>query len=170
MYRIDNRSEAIKRVQQYLLVVGNPDIFVATTGAYDENTRLSVLDYQGVNNLEQSGVVDRITFDRMFGDFIKITEREKIKNALDPFIVFPILPGSFSDEMIHINRTLGRLLTHYGYSHSIRDSNFYSKSTSEAVKIMRLIYLLDEKDSIDEELYSRMMRDLDSIGNNRRIL
>ena len=46
MYRIYDKPEAIKNVQQYLSVVGNPNIFVAKTGIYDENTRLSVINFQ----------------------------------------------------------------------------------------------------------------------------
>ena len=42
MYRINDRSSAIKRVQEYLRSVGNKNIFVAPTGIYDENTKANL--------------------------------------------------------------------------------------------------------------------------------
>lgn len=164
MYRINDRPAAIERVQRYLRVAGNPDIFVAPTGVFDENTRLSVIDFQEKNSLEGSGVVDRTTFDLLFAAFTLLTERDRIREGLDSFIEFPLKPGQYAEPMIHINRTLARLLNHYGQPHTLRESNFYSKSTSEAVRLMRGIYLLEGEDLIDEHLYLRMITDHDSIA------
>ena len=163
MYRINDRPAAIESVQNYLRTVGNPDIFVAPTGIFDENTRLSVIDFQGRNGLTESGVVDRITFELLFAAFVALTERERIRNTVDSFISFPVLPGSFSDAMIHLNRMLLNLLNHYGVPHNLRYSNFYSENTSRAVKEARRIYLMDSEDLIDEELYARMVSDHNSI-------
>lgn len=165
MYRINDRSSAIKSVQRYLRVVGNPEIFVAPTGVFDDNTRLSVIDFQEKNNVEPSGIVDRITFDLLFLAFTLHNEKNRIREGYDSFISFPLIPGAFHPAMIHINRTLARLLNHYRKHHSLRESNFYSKSTSEAVKLMREIYLLGDVDMIDEELYGRMVTDHDSIND-----
>ena len=169
MYRMNDRAAAIESVQNYLRAVGNPDIFVAPTGIFDENTRLSVIDFQGRNGLRESGVVDRITFELLFAAFVALTERERIRNAFDSFISFPILPGSFSDAMIHINRTLASLLNHYGLSHSLRESNFYSDATAQAVSDIRKIYRMDIKEYIDEELYAAMIRDHNSIWDSNKL-
>ena len=170
MYRINDRPAAIERVQNYLRVAGNPEIFVAPTGVYDENTRLSVIDFQEKNGLSTSGIVDRITFEILFSTFVALTERDRIAKAFGSFINFPIIPGSFSDAMIHINRILRSLLNHYGITHDLRESNFYSESTSQAVKEARRIYLLGTADLIDEELYDRMVRDHNSIFKSGNIL
>lgn len=169
MYRINDRASAIESVQRYLRLVGSPNIFVAPTGVFDENTRLSVIDFQEKNELEGSGVVDRITFDLLFSAFELINETNRIKEGYDSFIVFPLRPGQLAEPMIHINRMLARLLNHYRKTHNVRESNFYSKSTSEAVRLIRAIYLLKDTDLIDEELYGRMVADHNSInyaGNN----
>ena len=169
MYRINDKSSAIESVQRYLRVVGNQDIFVAPTGVYDENTKLSVMDFQGKNGLSVDGIVDIITFDKLFYQYSLILERDNIREKFDSFIRFPLLPGQFSGAMIHINRTLSRLLDHYGETHNLRESNFYSPSTADAVKIIRRIYLLEDKNLIDEELYGRMINDHDSIFESRDI-
>lgn len=165
MYRIYDTPAAIRRVQDYLREAGNNEIFVAPTGVYDENTRLSVIDFQNKNGFEATGVVNRITFDKLFSDYQFLRAVRQISEGLDSFIKFPILPGTHNDAMMHINRTLARLLDYYGYSHNIRDSNFYSKATEDGLEIMEDIYLLDRHNYIDEELYYRMIKDHDSIGN-----
>ena len=163
MYRINDRSSAIKRVQEYLRSVGNKNIFVAPTGIYDENTRLSVIDFQSQNNIKADGIVDIITFDMLFGAYSFAIKNKLTHEKVDSFINFPLLPGLFADELTHINRTLIKLLDFYGQPHSLNESNFYSDSTSNAVKLIRKIYFLDDKNFIDEELYRRMIIDHDSI-------
>ncbi len=164
MYRINDRSEAIRTVQRYLRVVGNSEIFVAPTGVYDENTRLSIIDFQSRNQLEQTGVVDRETFELLYSQYVYISSRNALNDKLDSFIRFPLLPGDMNDAMIHINRTLRRLLDYYGFTHRLRDSNFYSAETGNAVDILRKIYLLKAGNFIDEEFYLRMLKDHDSVG------
>lgn len=166
MYRINDRPAAIERVQNYLRVAGNPEIFVAPTGVYDENTRLSVIEFQREKGLVASGIVDRITFDTLFSAFVSINERDKIAKDFGSFLDFPIIPGSFSREMIHINRILRTLLDYYGVTHDLSDSSFYSKSTSRAVNEVRRIYLMGTADFIDEDLYLTMVRDHRSLFNN----
>ncbi len=170
MYRINDRSEAIKRVQKYLAVASSPDIFVAPTGIFDENTCLSVIYFQTQNDLPSTGVVDYTTFTRLYDDYVYITEMNDVKRQTDSFIDFPLLPGYIGDPLIHINRTMRRVLDHYGITNTLGDSNFYSAETSKAVKELRIIYLLEEKNMIDEELYLSLMRDHDSIGKIKNIM
>ena len=164
MYRIDNRPEAIRRVQEYLAVAGNPNIFVAPTGVYDENTRLSVIDFQGEMDIPQSGVVDYETFTLLYDEYVLITNKKRLNNRVGTFIKFPLFPGVRDNSMRYINNTMADLLDYYGVTHSLRDSRFYTDETSMAVLELRKIYLLDEVDIIDEELYMRLISDRDSMG------
>ena len=163
MYRIYDRSEAIKRVQLYLSVAGNPVIFVAPSGIFDENTILSVKDFQASRGMEPTGEVDLITFDALYSEYARITDLEPYK--LDN----PILPGDLRDEMMYFNRSMKEILYYYGFTSNLRDSNFYSQNTSEAVLLLREIYMLETKDEIDSELYRRMIIDLNSISKIKNI-
>ena len=165
MYRIYDRPAAIRRVQDYLREAGNKSIFVAPTGIYDDNTRLSVIDFQKSNGFEATGIVNRETFDKLFLDYSIITDRERVRHGLDSFISFPILPGVQTGAMMHINRTLRRLLDYYGHTHSLRDGNIYTAETEAAVRRMRDIYRLKNEGYIDEEFYVMMIRDHDSVGD-----
>ncbi len=164
MYRIDDKPEAIRQVQTYLRVVGNPEIFIYPSGIYDENTRLSVIDFQTSRDITPSGDVDKTTFDLLFSEYVTANDKNELNRTLDSFISFPLLPGDSSDGMTHINKTLSRVLEHYGHTHSLRGGNFYSDETAEAVKIMRGIYMLEELEMIDEVFYLRLIADHDSIG------
>ncbi len=166
MYRINDKSEAIRGVQTFLRVVGDPKIFVAPSGVFDDNTRLSVIEFQRRYNLEPTGVVNYETFNLIYQEYLFRTKNAKVRELTDSFIDFPLLPGDFNDEMTHINRTLGRLLDYYGHTHRLRANNFYSSETSYAVRILRSIYMLDGDDFIDEEFYRRMIIDHNSIGEN----
>ena len=163
MYRIYDRKSAIREVQTYLRAVGNPEILVVPSGVFDDNTRLSVIDFQEREGFRKSGTVDQATFDRLYELYVIFREREKLTNKTDSFISFPLLPGRQADGVTHINRMLSRLLGYYGYTHNLRPSSFYSTETENGVRILREIYGLEDKGYIDEVLYIRMLKDHDSI-------
>ena len=164
MYRVYDKPEAIRHVQRYLIVVGDPNIFIAPTGVYDENTRLSVIDFQTRLGLAATGEVDYETFRLLYDEYVLLTKDKETRNRTDSFIQFPLLPGRMSAGMEHINLTLGRILDYYGFTHRLRGNNFYSKETADAVEILRNTYMLEKKDYIDEEFYRRMIIDHDSIA------
>lgn len=165
MYRIYDTPAAIREVQIYLGLAGNPDIIVVPSGVYDDNTRLSVVDFQRKQRLGETGVVDRKTFDKLYEIYVVLRDTEEFKRKTDSFITFPILLGTSSEEMVHINGMLSRLLDYYGYTHSLRSSRFYSSETEKAAKILRKIYRLEDANGIDEIFYMRIVKDHDSIGS-----
>ena len=164
MYRVYDKSEAIRSVQRYLIVAGDPDIFIVPTGVYDDNTRLSVIDFQTRFDLKPTGEVDYETFTLLYDEYVLLTKDIETRDITDSFIQFPLLPGKASNGMAHINLTLGRILDYYGFAHRLRGNNFYSEETALAVGILRDVYMLDKKDYIDEEFYRRMIIDHDSIA------
>ena len=164
MYRVYDKPEAIRNVQRYLIVVGDPDIFVAPTGVYDENTRLSVIDFQTRYKIEPTGEVDYGTFTLLYDEYMLLAKDQETRNITDLFIQFPVLPRKTSNGMAHINLTLARVLDYYGFTHQLRDNNFQSDETAAAVEILRDMYFLDQKNYIDEEFYRRMILDHDSIA------
>ena len=169
MYRIYDKTEAIRSLQRYLTVAGNPDIFIMPSGVYDENTKLSVLDFQAKNNLTSTGIVDYETFTAIYKSYLKLTEAEILNKRFDSFIQFPIYPGKISDGMSHINRMMRNILNYYGITNRLNESNFYSEESTLAVKTLRQIYLLEDRRNIDEELYLRMTKDHESIGKFKTI-
>ena len=170
MYRIYDKPEAIKNVQQYLSVVGNPNIFVAKTGIYDENTRLSVINFQKDKSINQSGIVDKETFDLLYEEYILAGKKRKANSFIGTPIDFPIYPGDNSEIMIYVNQLLSNILNYHGKAHRIVPNRFYSSMTGDGVKAIRKIFLMSDENIIDELLYLRMIAENDSIGNLGNIL
>ena len=170
MYRIYDKVEAIRNIQKYLRSLGNTDFSIAPSGVYDENTRLSVIDFQKSRGLVPTGTVDYDTFTILKAEYDNATNRYRVREATDSFISFPILPGESRDELLHINRLLKSILDYYGFTHRLRESNFYSKETSDSVMLLRRVYILDDVDLIDEEFYRRMIIEHDSITASQNYL
>ena len=164
MYRVYDKPEAIRSVQRYLIVAGDPDIFIVPTGVFDDNTRLSVIDFQTRFDLKPTGEVNYETFTLLYNEYVLLTRNMETGDLTDSFLQFPLLPGKTSNGMAHINLTLGRILDYYGFTHRLRGNNFYSDETALAVEILRDVYMLDKKNYIDEEFYRRMIIDHDSIA------
>lgn len=164
MYRIYDTASLIREIQIYLGLVGNPDIIVVPSGVYDDNTRLSVEDFQREQGLDASGVVNLETFDKLYEVYVIMRDIEELNNKKHSFISFPILPGKSSDGMIHINKMLAELLDYYGYTHNLRESSFYSVESEKAIKILSEILGIEYNGAIDEILYMRIIKDHDSIA------
>jgi hypothetical protein len=81
---------------------------------------------------------------------------------------FPTSEGDFFPEMAHINRTMGVCLDYYGHTHSLRMDGYFSAESTRCVKLLRKIYKLPDKDSIDHEFYLRLIKDYDSIVKPRK--
>lgn len=164
MYKVYDKQESIRRIQKYLMTEGDPKIFVAPTGIFDENTRLSVVAFQNANGLSQSGIVDKKTFDLLYSNFILNKKRNEINELTDSFIMFPLYQGDIFDEMFHINLIIENILNYHRKTHNVMPTRSYSASTAEGIRILREIFIMDDKDYIDEVLYSRMIDEHDSIA------
>ncbi len=164
MYSIYDKESAILQVQGFLRAIGDKDIFVAPSGVYDENTRLSVVSFQRENQLEPSGVVDLITFRLLYDQFIRHKENQRVMESNAHILDFPVLPGGRARGMAHINRMLSLLMNYYGHIHNLQEtSNYYTAETANAVRIMRKIYALEPLELIDTELYQMLTLDTGEI-------
>lgn len=163
MYRINDKAAAIRNIQRFLAKISS-DRAVVPSGVYDEDTRLAVIDFQKRMDIAPSGAVDRGTLDMLYAEYISKAKTETLARGVGSFISFPLREGNMDGAVIHLNKTLSDLLDHYGITHRLRSSSFYSSETAEAVRIMRKIYLLPEDTLVDEELYIRMIADHSSLG------
>ena len=170
MYRVYDKKALTEQIQRFLIgVEGNADS-VAPTGVFDDRTAKSVGNFQRKNRLEITEIVDEATFELLYRQYLSEKLNKKIREKTYPFIVFPILPGSRSDGLIQIHRAMASLLDYYGHTHRIRESNFYNDETKKGINLLRKIYFLEEAEMIDEELYFRIMNDLNSINKPKYII
>ena len=155
MYRIYYKEAAITEVQKYL--------GVSPSGVYDEDTRIAVTEFQLINELEISGEVDRKTFDMIYFQYKRRLMNDAARDEVASLTDFPIRPGNINPFMLQIHQMMATVLSYYSLTHTLRMSSYYSDATSEAVLKLREIYMLDERDEIDEEFYLRLIGDHRSI-------
>ena len=169
MYKLYDRNEATKRVQRYLSVVGPHNSTTSESGNFDDKTRQSVKSFQSKHGINPTGVVDRITFDTLYKQYL-IEEKINFINSCPTFLKFPILPGDNSFGIKNLKTNLKVLLDHYGYQHSIRDSEFYDEETVKSINYLRTVYMIKPNNIIDEELYLMIMLDLASVLKSNNYL
>lgn len=170
MYRVYDKKALTEQIQRFLMGIERNADSVAPTGIFDERTKKSVSNFQRKNQLEITGIVDEATLELLYNQYLSEKLNKSIREKVSAFILFPILPGSRSDGLIQIHRAMATLLDYYGLTHRIRESNFYNEETKNGIYLLRKIYLLEEAELIDEELYFRIMNDLNSINKPKYII
>lgn len=161
MYRINDRSAAIKQVQKHLRALeGNENLVI--NGVFDERTRSAIKDFQRKSLIKESGIIDNITFTALYQMYlIKEKERRITKIA---GISFPVYEGYYGNEMHVINRNLRLLLDYYDADHHVREGVFFGRNTGDGVEALRRIFMMPNGRYIDAPMYERMIDDLSSIN------
>ena len=164
MYKISDRREAIRQIQRFLYAVNPQNGFVAPSGVFDESTKDMIKLFQTDNRLNVNGIVDIETFNLLYTQYVNSQKENKARSILNTDIVFPAVEGDSGEDMRKVNKIMADLLDYYGIYHRLTDSRYYSVNTSLAVGELRKIYALDEKNTVDEELFMEMTRDSASIN------
>ena len=109
MYRVQNKTAAIKEIQRNILRAGYATDGMIISGIYDENTRTAVTKFQKDKMLEESGFVDEATFTALY----ELAEKERLAKELRDNLVsmaeFPIKRGEHSAVIASINYMLNNL-------------------------------------------------------------
>lgn len=163
MYKVYNKSDAVKQVQNYLAQVGNLDFFVAPTGIFDSNTRSAVKEFQSREGLNDTGVVDKTTFDLLYQKSAFEQIKYDVSKATKSFISFPIYYGDRADGMDRINHMIETVLRHHGKDHRVTKTAYFTKETLAGVNMLKEIFMLEGEESIDEIFYYRLVNEYTSI-------
>ena len=167
MTEVYDKSSIIKSIQKFLLEIDDKKYKVALNGIYDDRTRNAVEEFQSSSGMNQTGVVDEATFNLLYLEYLTAKLKKEVRQEAN-YINFPILPGVRSEGMIEIHRAIAILLNQYGHTHNIRESNYFNNETKRTVNILQNIFLLDEIDAIDENLYFRIFEDLKSLNQIKK--
>lgn len=164
MYRIDDSGSAISEIQRYLRmsadrIYANIDP-VSIDGIYGSETREAVVQYQEIANLEKSGVVNYITFTKLFKSY----QNAQFLQSADRFLIskrnFPFKQGDHGNEVLIINIMLDELKNIYRTIHEVKLMEYYSGNTSRAVRNIREIFRMEASPNVDVTLYERMSYEL----------
>lgn len=162
MYRTDDRTEAIREIQRALIIIyGDSNVF--PTGIYDEATLNSVKKFQSENGIEDTGIVDFITFIKISAEAQKKGVIESAERNTGKRVSFPVSVGDSYPEIASINEALKTILDYYGIEHNVRGGYYFGKASADAAKQARRVYGISDGDTVDEELYERLSADLYTI-------
>ena len=167
MYRIEDKKSAIKEVQKFLFAIYNEAeeiTRVAIDGIYGDETQTAVSEFQGLNGLNSSGVVDRSTFDILYNQYSSIVGIEKLDEYILTDASFPIKLGDIGEDILIINMALRELRKTYKDICRVDKSMYYSKSTEQAVKDMQRIFRLSEDGIVTQFFYDRMQKEIKAIN------
>ncbi len=160
MYRTDDKRAAITEVQGYLIeIYEEEDLY--KSGVYDKKTEELVIRFQSENELIPSGTVDMLTHEKLYNSSKISKQTKNIREKHGKNISFPIKDTGHREDMRIINLSMGEFLNYYGVHHNIRNHPYFTPASTDAVLEIRKILRLSESKEIDEELYYRMMRDIE---------
>ena len=170
MYDITDKSNAIREVKKYLYLVSQnmyPEIGRGTIdGIYDSQTRKSVASYQKIKKLPETGTVDLNTFNLLYKDYYSTQRRLLSKGYIITEDGFPLSIGTMNEDVRIIHAMIGELNDIYTELSEVGHGSYYSKGTAESVKMLRKIFGMPDGEHVDEELYQRMVTEIEAIRRN----
>lgn len=135
-----NERDAIKNLQTYLRRIAYFDgeiNAVPIDGIYAEETRLAVTELQRSHGLPATGVVDRATWDLIFGLYSELTREKSPPTMISPFPQNPdgyeLSLGDTQFLVDIVQYILGELSVDYdGFDNVVRNGTF-DQATERAV-------------------------------------
>lgn len=164
-YRIDNETDPVREIQRYLLEVAHNDERVPKVtidGHYGDTTRSAVRAFQSTEGMEETGVVDRATWDSLYQRHTDIWDTRQEVSSFPHTDDFDLHLGDTGVAVI----VLQALLTEFAgiYPNVVRPAvtGQYGLATADAVRSVQRNYGLRADGIVTVELWNRMLRDYDS--------
>ena len=164
MYEQNDRHEAIREIQRYLLELyydTNSAFPVIINGEYDAATRAAVQDYQSKRSLPPTGEVDRATFDSLYRDYLAARALRLSPDTIPPDTRLPVTIGSAGSGVANLQRLMNFLAERYGITERSDTGGVYSYASSAVARAIQRIYRLPEDGAVDGTFYAKMLRDYD---------
>ena len=163
MYRIENKADAIKQIQKYLIKI-TENGKIAPTGIYDSATKAEVVRFQQSKNIDVTGAVNYETFTLLYNDCKREVLESDVRRENSEFS-FPIKLGDFGKSVFAANELMRIFLENHYDPIPLRSGYSFSRESANAARRIREILMLKVGDYIDEKMYHNMRK-----YNNLRFL
>ena len=163
-----NKTEAVTNLQRYLRRLsfedGDYDLpRPPIDGIFDRDTENAVRRFQGEMGLPVTGVADKTTWDMIFGEYMRVTEAERLAEGL---FIFPDTPSDYAislGDALTLVRILQLLMLElravYDIFEDITESGVFDDSTEQAVRQFQSANLLPVTGKVDKATWNRIVRE-----------
>ncbi len=151
MRMIDDKAAFIREIQRFLIKVTpfEDAAGLSENGIYDEVTKNAVRKFKSANRLLNDTVVDYRTFDLLYTKFLAY----EAENA-------PSLKrGDRGDEVLELNMMLLRVGTEYSEFKGVKNSEYYSESTENAVIYLKERFGMESDGVADGVFLERLKKE-----------
>ena len=168
MYKMYDKSSAIKEIQIYLDKIGVSKLYISPNGIFDEETKAAVMNFQRENGIQATGIIDKKSFDLLYKEYLKESDVKKADNKTRQNNSKEYKLGDYGDDVKKLNEMLILLLEYFGLFHTIRSSSYYSDSTEQARNTALEIFGLD--DTVDFAMfYRRLEKEIETIKYEKKM-
>lgn len=167
MYSIDDKAAAIKEVQKFLSYIsqGN-DMYphITIDGYYDTETADAVKIFQSEHNIEQTGVVNRETFELLFREYTEYFEISESKKGVFDENIFPLRLGSSGNDVSNLNALISELSFYYRDLEAIY-GDFFGAKTLKNIKLLQLYFNMMPDGTVSIKMMKRLKDEVNARKN-----
>ena len=157
MYRINEKSEAVREIQTYLRELSRrfdeiPVIHI--DGIYGEETREAVRAFQKMAGIPETGDSDYETFTLLFRLYETVKNERIGESELIPAAAFPLRMGDSGSYVRILQSVLGEVLTL-----TLPADGFYGRTTEDAVRLAEGRYRVPLSGNVSRLLWQMLAAD-----------
>lgn len=169
-----NKKEAVTNLQRYLRRLSFEDEFYDIArppidGIFNTATEDAVAYFQKQNGLSVTGVADKETWDKIFSEYMRVTEAQRLSEGL---FIFPDAPVDYTisrGDALTLVRILQLLLLElrvtYDIFEDIIENGIYDDRTEIAIREFQRANLLPVTGEVDKRTWNRIVREYSNLNS-----
>lgn len=149
-------KDAIKNLQTYLRALNFADRTypeVTVDGIFDSKTKYALIEFQKRNGLNPTGIVDRKTWDMLYGQYLGIMHKNSLPGPIIPFPSYPdsytVKRGEKSFLVSIVQYLLNEIGTVFNTFEPIAIDGEYGPETEKAVRLFQVTSALKPTGEVD---------------------
>ena len=170
MYNMNNKEDAVREIQKYLLEISESDDSsisrISVDGVFGDETGKAVREFQNEQGLPPTGIVDRLTHEALYVAYEEALMKRKEKQHFISAAVFPFSRGDQAPEVLILHLILNELRREYRDLARMPMSDYFGKDTERTLMKMEKHLLRDEDGILTRDLFERLILETGFIRRN----
>ena len=164
-------GEKVTILQYFLAIISEFNDMIPSvevTGTFGPETKNSVLEFQKLNNLPQTGVVDDSTWDVLYNTFIGITNTVFSSGRTNTIEAAPyggvvLKLGSVSESVKVLQQYLNVISNVYSEISPVAVTGIYNKATESSVLEFQKRFSLEETGEVDRNVWNAIANEYKNV-------